>query len=124
MSAKISGINAPPEWTYWTIEMVQPIIFVQTKPIGKTIAYNGDIRGGGISPGGDVIREIRVFIDINSFPVATFAPVGVIEDGKSYLFDFNTGILSEGKIKSALLPLILIGGGLVAVVLIANKRSK
>lgn len=124
MSAKIKGINAPPEWTFWTIEMAQPVIFAWTEPINKAIIYDGDIRGGGIPPGGDTIREIRAFIDINALPVATYTPVGIVEDGKSYLFDFQTSILREGKIKSAFFPLILIGSAIGAVVLITKKRRK
>ncbi len=124
MSAKIKGINAPPEWTYWTIEMAPPAVFVQTKPIGKAITYNGSILGEGIPPGGDVIREIRVFIDVNSFPVATFTSVGVIQDGENYLFDFETGMLSEGVVKASLLPLALISGGFAAIVLAASKLRK
>ncbi len=124
MSAKIRGINAPSDWTYWTIEMAPPSIFIETQPIGKAITYDGSIIGDGIAPGGDTIREIRAFIDVNALPVATFAPVGVIEDGKNYLFDFSTGILSEGKVRTKLLPLILIGGGLAVVVVAAIKRRK
>ena len=124
MSAKIRGINAPPEWTYWTIEMAPPAVFVQTEPIEKTIVYDGSILGGGIPPGGDTIREIRAFIDVSGYPVATFTPAGVIEDGKNYVFDFSTGIMSEGNGKTKLLPFILIGGGLAVVLVVAKRRGK
>ena len=124
MSAKIAGINAPPEWTYWTLDMAPPSVFTETHPISKTIVYDGSILGGGISPGGDTIREIRVFIDVNSYPVATFTPAGVIEDGKSYLFDFSTGILSGGIPETKLLPYLIIGGAFAVMVVAIIKRRK
>jgi len=96
MSARIRVINADPEWTYWTLEMAPPVVFTETVRINRAITYDGSILGGGIAPGGDAISEIRVFIDINALPVQTFHPTAVIEDGKSYVFDFETGTLSEG----------------------------
>lgn len=104
MSARIRVINAPPEWTYWTLEMAPPAVFTETAPINRAITYDGSIVDGGIAPGGDAISEIRVFIDINALPVQTFHPTGVIEDGKSYVFDFETGTLSEGVALAGCLP--------------------
>jgi len=104
MSARIRVINAPPEWTYWTLEMAPPVVFTETVQINKAITYDGSIVDGGIAPGGDAIFEIRVFIDINALPVQTFHPTGLIEDGKSYVFDFETGTLEEGVAPAGCLP--------------------
>lgn len=110
MSAKIRVTNSLPEWTYWTLEMAPPAVFALTAPINRGITYDGSIVDGGIAPGGDAISEIRVFIDIAALPVQTFHPVGVIEDGKSYVFDFETGTLSEGVALAGCgtLPVILV----------------
>jgi len=116
VSARIRVINADPEWTYWTLEMAPPVVFTATEPINRAITYDGSIGDGGIAPGGDAISEIRVFIDIAALPVQTFQPAAVIEDGKSYVFDFETGTLSEGVARAGCAPP---AAGLVLAALVA-----
>ena len=124
MSARIRGINAAPEWTYWTLEMAPPVVFTETVPINRAITYDGSIVDGGIAPGGDAISEIRVFIDIAALPVQTFHPTGVIEDGKSYVFDFETGTLSEGvALAGCALPAFAVVLALAAIVVAAFALS-
>ncbi|GAJ17266.1 unnamed protein product [marine sediment metagenome] len=116
MSAKIRGVNALPEWTYWTLEMAPPAVFTETVPINKAITYDGSILGGGIAPGGDAISEIRVFVDISALPVASFPMPGILEDGKNYVFDFETGTLGEGVVPAGCaLPIAAFLLSLVAI---------
>jgi len=111
MSAIIQGVNAPVDWTYWTVEMASPVVFTQTVPIGTAIEYSGSITGEGISAGGDAIHEIRAFIDINALPVATFQPTSLIQDGGIYTFDFETGLMSveiEPSIISTMMSMMIV----------------
>ena len=135
MSISIRIVN-PPENTYWWLcGLLEP--FAGSNPLRPDEAWNFPDDSWGETelihsvhgPGVGELYIISAYTEgappENPALLDSAILTGtLVEDGKSYVFDFNTRTVSEVGIAMAggFLPLILLGGGLVAIAYARRRR--
>jgi len=127
MSVSIRITNPPENTFWWLCSLLEP--FAGSESLRPNEAWVFPDESWGTTelihpvhgPGVGELYSISAYTEDSIQLDSAVLTDTLVEDGKSYVFDFSTHTFSEaGILQAGFLPLILIGGGLVA--LAATRR--